>query len=418
MGCFMYKLLSLSILLCFFAIQNASALTLKKGETLGSDGQINSSAASKGAEASNRPTPSADLMRETGCLAMKNGIAKKLQKSLSEVRKEHKDQRTVKHGGTDLFVDLDGDEKSEFVTAFNSHSSKRYFGKNIRMVSSDSTLNADGVFGLDIGNNQPKSKEIRKIISGDINGDGVNDIAFIDYGEHDGDLHDGKIILLVSTNSGHEWREIFPKPNKLRIHTGALLDIDNDNDLDLVIGAVGSKQSLFAFENDGKGNFKQTKSFNSGGKFGYGWVSYNATDLDNDGYHDLITDWREKGHKSRGLQILWGSKRGLLKKLDLHKVKTDLVHEKDHLMSALPFTEGNENYLLAVFANYMGMTKILKLKFEGREIKSIEKIRDRSLIFRGSLGWANTVYPCEAGLQFFYSTIHSYELSLNVSNWK
>ena len=87
-------------------------------------------------------------------------------------------------------------------------------------------------------------------------------------------------------------------------------------------------------------------------------------------------------------------------------------------MSALPFTEGNENYLLAVFANYMGMTKILKLKFEGREIKSIEKIRDRSLIFRGSLGWVNTVYPCEAGLQFFYSTILSYEMSLNVSNWK
>ena len=48
----MYKLLSLSIFLCFFAVQNASALTLKKGETLGSDGQIKSGAANKGAEAS------------------------------------------------------------------------------------------------------------------------------------------------------------------------------------------------------------------------------------------------------------------------------------------------------------------------------------------------------------------------------
>ena len=48
----MYKLLSLSIFLPFFAIQNASALTLKKGETLGSDGQINAGAASKSAEAS------------------------------------------------------------------------------------------------------------------------------------------------------------------------------------------------------------------------------------------------------------------------------------------------------------------------------------------------------------------------------
>lgn len=48
----MYKLLSLSIFLLFFVIQNASALTLKKGETLRSDGQISSGAASKSAEAS------------------------------------------------------------------------------------------------------------------------------------------------------------------------------------------------------------------------------------------------------------------------------------------------------------------------------------------------------------------------------
>lgn len=48
----MYKLLSLSIFLTFFVIQSASALTLKKGETVGSDGQIKSGAASKSAEAS------------------------------------------------------------------------------------------------------------------------------------------------------------------------------------------------------------------------------------------------------------------------------------------------------------------------------------------------------------------------------
>ena len=48
----MYKLLSLSIFLSFFVIQSASALTLKKGETVGSDGQINSGAASKNAESS------------------------------------------------------------------------------------------------------------------------------------------------------------------------------------------------------------------------------------------------------------------------------------------------------------------------------------------------------------------------------
>ena len=47
----MYKLLSLSIFLSFFAVQNASALTLKKDETLGSEWQINSGTAIKSAEA-------------------------------------------------------------------------------------------------------------------------------------------------------------------------------------------------------------------------------------------------------------------------------------------------------------------------------------------------------------------------------
>ena len=47
----MYKLLSLSIFLSFFAVQNASALTLKKGETLGSGWQINSNTDIKSAEA-------------------------------------------------------------------------------------------------------------------------------------------------------------------------------------------------------------------------------------------------------------------------------------------------------------------------------------------------------------------------------
>ena len=48
----MHKLLFAGIFLSFFAIQSASALTLKKGETLGSDGQINAGAAGKSAEVS------------------------------------------------------------------------------------------------------------------------------------------------------------------------------------------------------------------------------------------------------------------------------------------------------------------------------------------------------------------------------
>ena len=414
--CFFWnlKLRFLLFILLLLSPSYASALTIKSGETISSSSQ---NEIKEAAPIGERPAPSADLMRDAACLALEDGTAKQLQESYSELRKKHKDQRVVKIG-IDLFVDLDGDAQPELATIYHSNTYERYFDKNISIVSANTRLNTDKNHGLRVAIEQPKSKEIRKIISGDINGDGKNDIAFIDYGEHDTKLHDGKIILLVSNDTGHEWKEIIPKPNKLRIHTGAFLDIDNDNDLDLVIGAVGNgKNRLYSFKNDGKGNYSQTSNLKSVKKFGYGWSSYNATDLDKDGYHDLITDWLVKGHISKGLQILWGSKKGVLKKLDILKIESDLLHDKDVLMSALPYTEDGEQYLLAVFANYIGMNKILKLRFEGRELKSIEKIRDRSLIFSNGFGWANTIYPCGSGLKFFHSKIYSYKLSSNVTNW-
>ena len=406
--------LCLLFFLLIFSTQ-ASALTFKSGETISSSSQ---NEIQETAPIGDRPTPSADLMRDAACSALEDGTAKQLQESLSKLPKQHKDQRVNKIG-IDLFVDINNDAKPELATNFISWTPERYFGKNILMVSQDSALNTDASYGLGVGKDQPKSKEIRKIISGDINADGKIDIAFIDYGEHDGKLHDGKIILLVSNETGHEWREIIPR-QQLRPHTGAFLDIDNDNDLDLVIGAVGnSPQALFAFKNDGNGYFKQTKGLKMGGKFGTGWVSYNATDLDNDGYHDLITDWLVEGHRSRGLQILWGGKKGVIKKLDILKIETDSIDSKYILMSALPFTEGGEPHLLAVFANYSGMNRILKLKFDGKDLKSIENIRDLGLIFSNVTynGWANTVYPCASGLKFFNPVVSSYELSDNVINW-
>ena len=401
------------IFLLFFS-SYASALTIKSGETISSSSQ---SETQQTAPAGDRPTPSADLMRDAACLALEDGTAKQLQESISKLPKAHEDQRVSKLG-FDLFVDINDDAKPELATNFISWTPERYFGKNILMVSQDDNLNTDESYGLGVGKDQPKSKEIRKIISGDINADGKIDIAFIDYGEHDGKMKDGKIILLVSNETGHEWREIIPH-QQLRPHTGAFLDIDNDNDLDLVIGAVGnSPQALFAFKNDGNGYFKQTKGLKYSGKFGSGWVSYNATDLDNDGYHDLITDW-SIDHRSRGLQILWGSKKGVIKKLNLLRVETDLLNANDVLSSALPFTEGGEQYLLAVFANGRGMNRILKLKFDGRDLKSIEKIRDLDLIFSDVTynGWANTIYPCASGFKFFNPVVSSFELSDNVINW-
>ena len=178
--------------------------------------------------------------------------------------------------------------------------------KKIKFSSTNIALMNDSTEGMTFLNDQPYTKEIRKITQGDLNSDGITDVVFFDYGEHDGSLHDGKVVALLSTNGSYVWEEL-SVPQNLRIHTGTLLDIDNDGDLDIVYGAVGSGRStMFAFKND-NGHFVQIKVASPSRIVGKPWVSFNSNDIDGDGYHDMIVERIAKQKEDFGLQILWGS---------------------------------------------------------------------------------------------------------------
>ena len=257
--------------------------------------------------------------------------------------------------------------------------------------------------GIAFLNEQPTSKEIRKVLQGDLNADNIIDMAFIDYGEHDGPLHDGKVILLLSEGTSYRWH-VIKSPPQLRIHTGAFIDIDNDNDLDLIIGAASPKSGvgIFAFKNNGQGHFTQSSSPRSGALHEV-WVSLDASDIDQDGYQDLIAERVERNGK-RGVQILWGSKWGVLRSVRTTQLASPDLGPDDLLMSAIVYRVGARSHILASLAaeNYQGGTKIIVFEMAARQQTGAKLVLEGLGKTSTSI---NTFYPCRSGLKFF--TYHS-----------
>lgn len=309
--------------------------------------------------------------------------------------------------GIDLIVDLYGDGVVDASAIRISFDRERIHSENVKFYSSNQFLNVDPKQGLSFVNEQPKSKEIRKVISGDLNGDQIVDMAFIDYGEHDMPVSDGKIIFLISSPEGYKWSEMKSRVSKnIRFHTGVFIDIDNDNDLDLVAGG-GPKKSwkkpymIHVFKNDGRGNFKSEFGPNiKNTRIGGGWISFTGSDIDDDGYHDLIMNWQKPYENQHGTQIVWGKKKGLLKSMKISRLSSEHLSDKDILMDAIPFDRGGEKHLFAIYAanEYQGGTKIVDYVIKGRNVKSSELILHRK--FKAS-HWLNTVYPCNTGMKFF-----------------
>ena len=340
---------------------------------------------------------STDIRISNLCNAIEADKHKILWKRMRQLKK--KNTQHWSNIGIDQILDLNNDGTLEAVAINYSLSANRFHGKTIKFSSTDKALMTDSTEGITFLNEQPYTKEIRKLVPGDLNSDGIMDMVFFDYGEHDGSLHDGKVIALMSQRSSYIWKEL-STPKNLRIHTGTLIDIDSDGDLDIVYGAVGNgKNTIFALKNYDS-NFTQTKPVSSIRIVGMPWVSFNSSDIDGDGHHDMIVERINTRTGSFGMQILWGSSLGIFDKTKVTQVESAMLGKKDLLMDSLAINRGNTTEIYAVFAenNYQGGSKIVKYTFDGR--KQIDEALLGSGRFKTSR-WINTVYPCKSGLKMF-----------------
>jgi hypothetical protein len=354
---------------------------------------------------------STDLRYQNMCRAIEGGAASSLRSGIRSLQR-HPDQRFY-NIGVDQITDLFGDGVFDASAALVSDTSPKFHGRNIQIFSPNRAAMSNPREGISFLNEQPFTKEIRKVSQGDLNGDGVVDLVFFDYGEHDGTLHDGKVVLLLSEGDNYRWEELRIDGN-LRIHTGTLMDIDNDRDLDILFGSVGSQERIFAYQNNGSGGFTKIRKPGPDSQLGDAWVSLNSSDIDQDGYHDLIAESHNPQSDNFGVQVVWGSSEGLFGGLfggmNISQLQSAAVDDGDLLMDSIVVQTDSGAEIYATFAadSYQAGSKIVRFNFSGRQQISSSLILNRE--FR-EIKWINTVYPCETGLKFFSYNRAGFDLS-------
>ena len=165
-------------------------------------------------------------------------------------------------------VDLDGDTDLDIVTG-------DFQSREINWYENDG--NATAGFNQQLIHDEGTS-QIFDITTGDFDGDGDNDIAYVTWGttdvlvmlENDGAANPGFTRVQIDTLSGLPYRI-------------ATADTNNDGTLDLIV-ADEAANSITVYENDGNAEF--TPNVIDTSSNGPVWVE--AADVDGDGQNDLI----------------------------------------------------------------------------------------------------------------------------------
>ena len=360
---------------------------------------------------------STDLRYAKVCEGIDTGKADKMFSVIRSLKQPEKHYQ-YENIGISIIADLYSDGILNGVTRFHSYKTPRPLRKNIQFFSPIKKQMRSISEGMFFANEQPLTKEIRKITQGDLNADGIVDLVFFDYGEHDGSLHDGQVIILMSIKNNYEWK-ILDVPSDLRIHTGVLIDVDGDKDLDIVYGASSKngkyKNTIFGLKNDGFGAFTKFDTPNVNSRIGWSWISFNASDIDNDGYHDLIMEFRKWKSGVYGTRILWGSEAGVFSRMSKTDIKSRIVKQRDILMDAVVVPDGTTSHIYATYAedDYQAGTKFVKFSFKGRKLVSESLIT--SNVFKTS-NWINTIYPCESGYKVFTFRKSNFDMSDHIKD--
>ena len=136
------------------------------------------------------------------------------------------------------------------------------------------------------------STEGPELVSGDINGDGLEDFVLL------GATNDEDKLLLQRPNGTFRQVKIssFTQDSAFESTAGYLFDLENDGDLDLVIGSGGNEPgkpsahyALRLYLNTGRGQFQPSIKLDQiSGNFS----TIVGSDFDNDGYEDLFVGAR------------------------------------------------------------------------------------------------------------------------------
>ena len=280
------------------------------------------------------------------------------------------------------YADLNQDKIPEIIAGYEHEYSKRG-GVWARTTYQYGFYSTDPKFVHPSGT---KFLAARTMLTQDFNGDGKDDVVFIQHGPDFAPYVPYRNEILLSHKKGY--KTFYLPGGKSLYHGGAAGDFDNDGDIDIVT-TPGSNNEIKILLNNGFGKFsvRNIKGFGR---------NYNVKtwDIDGDGNLDLIFD----GH-IEPITILWGYGNGDFKKSGikfsklnaLNTLQDAVFHKKENGKTDVIIVSSNG--IDKKNAPYFGYS-LDKLTFSGKEL--IETISLDKLITSGWGGdWINFIHGCD-----------------------
>jgi hypothetical protein len=220
----------------------------------------------------------------------------------------------------------------------------------------------------------------RTILTQDFNGDGKDDMVFVQHGPDQEPYEPRRNEILLSDGVGYSVNYL-PGPSSL-FHGGAAGDIDNDGDVDIVV-TPGPNNEVFSYINNGKGSFVIRKLFTGIGR------NYNIKlwDFDGDENLDIMIDGQ-----AEPLQIFWGEGNGTFPS----HLKVDAVDANDLLMDIAPLSKQEDAKSSVAVLRGLSLGRefaffgydITEISFSGRKVeftRTIDRLEEASW-----LGWISS----------------------------
>ena len=212
----------------------------------------------------------------------------------------------TQHGRQIVIADFNGDHRADIFIADHGYDADPFPGYPNTLILST----PDGKLVDASKNMPPESGFSHSATAADVNHDGHVDL-FV------GNLWGGDLTppeILLNDGTGHFTRATGLLPpaqtdvSQNQYTRSLFLDVDNDGDPDLVLGANDSTASSVVLRNDGTGHFAVVPNAMPPKPFGPNAIAiaFAAADIDKDGYQDLLVGFT-KGqpfYVGRWIQVL------------------------------------------------------------------------------------------------------------------
>ncbi len=165
---------------------------------------------------------------------------------------------------------------------------------------------------------------------GDLNGDGIDEIVVCEFGNHTGSVS----LFAKNTKASFNKKILLNAPGAIKV---TLADMDNDNRKDIVVLMAQGDEGIDIYINLGEGKFERKRVLRFPAV--YGSVSFCLTDINRDGYKDIVYVNGDNADASRilkpyhGIRVLINDQRNSFEEayfFPLHGAYNALVRDFDN----------------------------------------------------------------------------------------